>query len=408
MISLRFGLALFLLVLFGAIVFVWQIFGSDPARAWQSFLANLLFFSAVAQSGSVLAAIHHLTEAGWGRRVMPVAIGLGSFLPISFLLFVVLFLAFPYLPTYSAEFPARQSWLNPLFLISRDLFGLAVLYTLSLVFSYEVLAVTLSTKTHLSNSSQFSGSRESLANIDDRRIPLKSGRTKNLTLLAILVLAVYAVVYSMIGFDLVMALDHQWYSTLFGGYFFMSSFYIGLAAIIATLFVMKKYLTADEQVEINALWDLGKLAFAFCLLTAYFFWSQYLITWYGNLPEEVGFFVRRFQDPAWRWLTWTTITLTFAIPFLALLSQRTKQSPALFLIAIAVLVGMWLERYLLVAPSLDAKAAYGLGWTDVVITVSFLAAVVFTYAVYLSLYDIFKSKSALEAARANQMLRQRY
>ena len=377
----RFGLALLLLVVFGASLFVWQVLGAEPARAWQAFLINLLFFSAVAQSGSVLAAIYHLTEARWGSRVMPLAMGLGSFLPVSFVLFVVLLLGFPYFPNYSAEFPARRLWFSPLFLIGRDILGIAILYSVSLAFSYRFL------NSWMHGSSSYSSTRESrdrsVETGREGRIELNR-KPQKLTTLAVLVLAIYAVVFSMIGFDLVMALDQQWYSTLFGGYFFISSFYIGLAAITVTVVILRKFLKPNEQIQNAAIRDLGKLVFAFCLLTVYFLWAQYLVTWYGNLPEEIGFFMVRLQNPSWAWLTWTALSLTFALPFLALLSQRAKQSPpVLCFVAIIALAGMWLERYLLVVPSLALNPGPRLGWIEMIITVSFLAAMVFSYRVYL-------------------------
>jgi len=392
----RFGFFLLVLVVSGASVFLWQVFGNEPARAWQLFLVNLLFFSAVAQSGSVLAAIYHLTEARWGNRVISLAIGLGSFLPISFVLFVVLLFGFPYLPNYAAEYSARRLWFDPLFLIGRDILGIAILYSVSLIFSYRFLTSRIYRSF---NDSSGRESREHSAEAGRERRVEVNRKLYELTTLAVLVLGIYAVVFSMIGFDLVMALDQQWYSTLFGGYFFISSFYIGLGAIIVTVFAVRRYWEVKEQVEANALWDLGKLVFAFCLLTAYFFWAQYLTTWYGNLPEEVGFFMRRFQDSSWRWLTWTAIGLMFGVPFLSLLSQRTKRSSALFFIAITALVGMWLERYLLVVPSLGSNAATGLGWIEVVITLSFLAAIVLSYRVYLSFYDVLRSKNTLTELR---------
>jgi hypothetical protein len=387
----RFGFALLLLVVFGAIVFLWQISGADPARAWQAFLINLLFFSAVAQSGPVLGAIYHLTEARWGRRVMPLAMGLGSFLPISFVLFAVLFVGFPYLPKYSSEFPGRHSWFNPLFLIGRDILGIAILYSVSLAFSYRFLNSTLhgtSSHSSLTESRGFPRNAES----GHERRPGGNRNAQKLTPLAVLVVGIYAVVFSLIGFDLVMALDRQWYSTLFGGYFFISSFYIGLTAITLTVVILRNYLRPNEQIKSAALWDLGKLVFAFCLLTAYFFWAQYLVTWYGNLPEEIGFFMRRLHNPSWAWLAWTAIAMTFGVPFLALLSQRAKQSSSvLCFVASIALVGMWLERYLLVVPSLGSNAAPGFGWTDMIITLSFLAAMIFSYRVYLKLYPLRRS-----------------
>jgi hypothetical protein len=323
-------------------------------------------------------------------------------------LFLVLFAGFPYLPNYSAEFTARRSWFNPSFLIGRDILGIAILYSVSLAFSYRFLTSTIGLSSNHSTSKEIRatskeirGRRERLERAREKRIEANGG-AQNETPLAIFVLAVYAVVFSMIGFDLIMALDHQWYSTLFGGYFFISSFYIGLAAITVTVFLLSRYLEPNERVHADALWDLGKLVFAFCLLTAYFFWAQYLVTWYGNLPEEVGFFMRRFRDPSWQWLTWVTIALTFAIPFLALLSQRTKQNRALFFIAITALIGMWLERHMLIVPSLGLIAAPALGWTEVAITLSFLATMIFSYSVYLNFYKTLKSETELTVRRVTK------
>lgn len=400
MISFRFQIVLLLLAIVGASVFVWQLLGSESARAWQSFFINLLFFSAIAQSGSVLAAIYHLTEARWGSRVMSLAIGLGSFLPISFVLFIVLFAGFPYLPNYSPEFPARHSWFKPWFLIGREILALAILYAVSLVFSYRFLISTIAR--FANDSREIRGSTDTEGEVPYQSIA--NGRSPTITPLAILVLAAYAVVFSLLGFDLVMGLDKQWYSTLFGGYFFISSFYIGLAAIIVAVFLVGRHWKGEAQAHGDVRSDLGKLALAFCLLTTYLFWSQYLVTWYGNLPEEVGFFIRRFRDPSWQWLTWVTVVLTFAIPFLTLLSQHTKRNGALFFVAITALAGMWLERYMLIVPSLGLTAAPALGWVEVAITSSFLAGIIFTYTVYLNFYDGLKSQSdlrALQAAKAH-------
>jgi hypothetical protein len=336
--------------------FVWEILADDSGRAWQIFLINLLFFSAVAQSGPVFAAIYHLTEARWGGRVIRLALGFGSFLPISFVLFTVLLAGFPFLPGHVAEYPGREVWFHRLFILGRNALGLAVLYSVSLAFLYRFLKASLRNGTDNDNIRE----TNDYGTAAERR--LTESRWKHdgstLTSFAIAVLVLYAVVFSLIGFDLVMALDHRWYSTLFGAYFFMSSFYVGLSAITVTVILARKYLPPMDQVQTSALSDLAKLVFAFCLLTAYLMWSQYIVTWYGNLPEEVGFFILRMQNASWAWLTWTALALMFVIPFLALLSQRAKRnSSILCFVSIIALVGMWFERYLLVAPSLALTTA---------------------------------------------------
>ena len=362
-----------MLIFLGVSAFLLAIFGEEPGRAWQGLLINLLFFSAVAQAGPVLAAIYHLTEAKWGGRVMRLALGLGSFLPISFILFAVLLLGSPFLPEYSEAFPSRAAWLNRPFLIGRDALALFVLYSVSLGFVYEFLNTELNHRP-----------AENIGSLPARGRTISNGN-RRLTSLAIAVIGLYAVVFSLIGFDLVMALDHSWSSTLFGAYFFLSSFYVGLSAITGLIILATRFLDPKHDIETRALGDLGKLVFAFCFLTIYFLWSQYLVTWYGNLPEEVGFFVRRIQNPAWAWLTWTALALALGIPFLTLLGYRAKRNRTILsFIVIIALVGMWFERYLLIAPSIGLDPEPRIGWTEAAITISFAAAMALSYSVYLN------------------------
>ena len=373
----RIASALLVFVIFGIGAFVWEALADDSGRAWQIFLINLLFFSAVAQSGPVFAAIYHLTEARWGGRVIRLALGFGSFLPISFVLFTVLLAGFPFLPGHVAEYPGREVWFHRLFIFGRNALGLAVLYSVSLAFLYRFLKASLNDNIRETNNYR------TATELHLTRSRFNHDRS-TLTFLAIAVLILYAVVFSLIGFDLVMALDHRWYSTLFGAYFFMSSFYVGLSAITVTVIVARKYLQPKDQVQTVALSDLAKLVFAFCLLTAYLLWSQYIVTWYGNLLEEVGFFILRMHNASWAWLTWTALALMFAIPFLALLSQRAKQNSSfLCIVSIIALVGMWFERYLLVAPSLALTTGPRLGWIETITTATFFAAMALSYSVYI-------------------------
>ena len=377
----RIASALLVFVIFGTGAFVWEILADHSGRAWQVFLINLLFFSAVAQSGPVFAAIYHLTEARWGGRVLRLALGFGSFLPISFVLFTVLLAGFPFLPGHVAEYPGREVWFHRLFIFGRNALGLAVLYSVSLTFLYRFLKASLGDGTDNNNIRETSD----YGTAAERRLTQSRIHDRStLTSLAVAVLVLYAVVFSLVGFDLVMALDHRWYSTLFGAYFFMSSFYVGLSAITVTVILARKYLQPADQVQTGALSDLGKLVFAFCLLTAYFLWSQYIVTWYGNLPEQVGFFILRMHNASWAWLTWTALALSFAIPFLALLNRRVKQnSSILCIVSIIALIGMWFERYLLVAPSLALTTGPRLGWIEAITTATFVAAMALSYSFYL-------------------------
>lgn len=338
----------------GAIAFIEGIAGPQAARAWQTFLVNFLFWSGIAQAGPIFAAIYVVTKARWGEPVKHLAEGLGFFLPLSFCLFFVLLFGqqnlFPSLQGLARE---KQIWLDADFLFLRDTIGLILLYGLSLLFVYH---------------SMRSG----------------GGGRRALRTLAPLLLFVYGIVFSLIGFDFVMSLDPQWYSTLFGAYFFIGNLYLGFAVVTMTTIAARKLLGLEDAVGKSQLSDLGKLLFAFCLLTGYFLWSQYLVIWYGNLPEETEFFILRTKTEQWAPAAWAILFLAFIFPFLALLTRRVKQSPtSLFLVAAMIAAGMWLERYLLVAPSVDPSQGVVLGWMEVMITGGFFALVLLTYTIFL-------------------------
>jgi Ni/Fe-hydrogenase subunit HybB-like protein len=184
-----------------------------------------------------------------------------------------------------------------------------------------------------------------------------------------------------------MALDPSWYSTLFGAYFFVSSFYLGLAAIAILAVLAQRRLGLEEQIGRRQFHDLGKLLFGFCLVTGNFFWSQFVVIWYGNLPEETAYLILRGYEMPWAPLTWTILIVSFIIPFLLLLSRRVKESPRILLpIALVILIGMWIERYILVVPSLWHQAGLPFGWIELLITGGFLAAVALSYSAFLSIF----------------------
>ena len=104
------------------------------------------------------------------------------------------------------------------------------------------------------------------------------------------------VVLSLWGFDLLMSLDPTWYSGLLGGYYVVSSLYVGFGLV--TFLTIRANARGLTRVSPSAIQDVAKLTFAMCVMWMYFFFSQYLVIWYGNVPVETRFFLRRFfEDP---------------------------------------------------------------------------------------------------------------
>lgn len=335
-----------LIFLAGAVTFVQALTGPNAHRAWQIFLVNFLFWSGISQAGVVFLAILCVTGAKWAQSLKGTAAGMGSFLPFSFLLFLLLYSGrntiFPWIAHPVEE---KAIWLNFPFLFLRDGIGLGVLIGMSFVLVFS-----------------------------------RYGRSQ---LFSSVFLLVYALVYSLLGFDLVMSLDPYWYSTLFGAYFFISSFYLGLAALAVFSFLSWRYLEIRE-IGRAQFHDLGKLLFAFCMVTGDFLWSQFAVIWYGNIPEETEYVILRGMEMPWAPVAWVVLIVAFVIPLFVLLSRGVKENPwSLLAIASVILIGMWFERYLLVVPSLWHEETLPLGWVELLITLGFFTAFAISYLVFV-------------------------
>ena len=152
------------------------------------------------------------------------------------------------------------------------------------------------------------------------KIPGPGGKEnlRKQTILSPILAILYALGFSLIGFDLVMSLSPHWYSTLFGMYFFTGAFYSVLAFLIFLSIFLLRPFDLGNFIGERQFHDLGKLLLGFCLVTGDFFFSQFLVIWYGNLPEETRFVITRVNCSPWNYLAWTVLVSCFAFPFVAL------------------------------------------------------------------------------------------
>ena len=347
-----------LIFLIGAGTFIQAINGPSSLRAWQIFLVNFLFWTGISQAGIVFSAVLYVTNAQWGKPIRRIAEGMVVFLPVSLLFFPLLFLGldilFPWIHgtgrgLHGSIAEEKVLWLHAPFHVVRDGIALLIVSGLSLVFVYYSVL----------------------------------GRERISRILSPILLILYVLVYTLIAFDLVMALDPHWISTLFGWYFFIGNFYAGLAAIAISAVLMRRRFHLEESLTRSLFHDLGKLIFGFSLFWVYLFWSQYLTIWYGNLPEETEYIIVRVKEFPWVYLSWAVLLLAWVIPFLVLLGRNSKRSPLiLLLVSIIVVIGIWLERYVLVVPSLWHEKTLPFGWVELFITLGFFAAFVFSYLVF--------------------------
>ena len=219
--------------------------------------------------------------------------------------------------------------------------------------------------------------------------------------LAVALLIAYVPLFSLVAIDFIMALDAHWFSALLGGYFLTGNLTAGAALLALVAAAGSNRLGLGNRVGDRQRHDAGKLLFGFSILWAYMLWSQYLVIWYGDLPEEARFIHHRMHG-AWAPVAWTVFAAVFAVPFVLLLSRKLKMRPAaLGAVAGLVLAGVWLERFLLVAPSLWRGEGLPLGLPELLVTAGTASLFVLCCASFLDRVPVLPlSDPKLEPAAA--------
>lgn len=349
-----------ILIVLGLAAFVGTLL-RDPDQAWRAYVVNWLFFTSVAAGAMAFMAATTITKARWNWSVRRVGLAFAAYLPISFLLLLpMLGLREGYFPWIEAMafdpiVQNKAAYLNIPFLIVRNVLGMAVLCVVFVYMAFLALRPDLGSlkggdkamdKGRVAWVERLtSGWRGQ--EVEEMRSHRLLGR------LAPASVIIYAVVLSVASFDWAMSLEPHWFSTIFGAWFFMGALWGGVAATAwATVYAKSKDPDLNKLMGPQQLHDLGKLSFAFTVFWAYLFWSQYIVIWYGKLPWEQAWIIHRAEAP-WGGLTILALLLCFVIPFAGLLGRKAKITPwSLRLFATVILVGLWLERYLMVVPSI--------------------------------------------------------
>ncbi len=357
----------------------------EPERAWPALVWNWAFFSGLSVAGAVLAAATAVANGGWVRPLRRFAEGLTAFLPVSFLIMIVLFFGLEHVYSW-IEHPiaAKEAWLNREFFVVRQLVAVLVLYSLALALVYHSLRPDVGRFRN-----RVTGWRSRLYERMTRGwrgLDIEVERTRRMrSRLAPAMALLYAVLWTLWAFDWIMSIDPHWFSTLFGAWIFMTYFLaaLGATAILACLF--RGYRSFIDVVGVRALHDIGKMVFAFTIFWTYLFFAQYLVIWYGRLPEETGFIELRLWG-AYQPLAVVVLLAVFLIPFLGLLGARPKRTPAtLTAFATVSLLGLWLFHLLLIGPGVHPEFI-ALGWIELSIMVGMLGLFALCYIGFMAAF----------------------
>jgi len=361
--------------------------GRMPQRAWQAVYFNFLFWTAMAEAGVIFGAVLVAAKAHWGKPFRRVAEAAGGFLPVSLLVFVGMYWGAGFIFRWmdpAAEGHINRVWLTQDRVFVRNGVLLLLLYGVSFWF----LRVGLRPDAPLIAERQKGWRKRLLLGISrnwrgDEAEMERSRRIMNW--LAPTLIGLWAIIFSLLSFDLSMSLMKNFVSVIYGALYFVGG-WLSLLALVAVLGHRYK-----ERLSLEDVWgkwefhDLGKLMFAFVIFWSYLWFSQYLPIWYGNMGRETVFFEQRTTN-GFGPLLWLQMGLIFALPFALLLWRRPKMnSRYLAMTGLVILTGFWLERYMSVVPATWHGQGPPFGWPEISVTLGFLGLFGLCYSLYASL-----------------------
>ena len=315
---------------------------------YRSYLVGFVFWNGLALGCLAVLGLQYLTGGAWGIAIRRLLESGTRTLPLMALLFVPLAFGLHHIYEWShADAVAKDALLQKkaLYLNAPFFLGRAVLYfTLWLGFAWLL-------------------NRWSLEQDEGRQ-----GMTRRLRLTGAGGLVVYALTVTFASIDWVMSLEPHWFSTMYGVLFMVSQALGALALMIAALVLLSRRKPLSDFVQPSHLHDLGKMLFAFVMVWSYVSFSQYLIVWSGNLPEEIPWYLARFNG-GWGWVGFLVLVGQFLLPFLLLISRTANRNPRILITAAALVVAVrFVDVLWLILPAFS-RARFTLHWMDLAVPI---------------------------------------
>lgn len=344
------------LAVVGLLVFVAGLF-VDAKRAWLSLHFNWLFFTSISTAAVAFVAVQRIVTARWSRPVVRFLEGYVAFLPVAWiLLLLIVTLGQDSVFTWTHETPPfreKQFYFQPWFFLLRVIGAFTLMAVLALWYVYTSLRLDVG---HLPEwgAGWAKGLRERMRRgFGEERRELHSTHSLQ-GKLAVVFALVFAYAWVSLSWDLSMSISLHFQSTMYAWQFFMGGWLVMLMTWNVIARAWDKHLHLNHLVTPTTYHDLGKLCFAFAAFWGYLTFGQYLIIWFGNLPEETHWFNLRLTAP-WIGIMTAVFILMFIIPFFGLMGKKPKLwAPWMIGVAICTTVGLWLHRYIEIYPS-----AYG-------------------------------------------------
>jgi Ni/Fe-hydrogenase subunit HybB-like protein len=358
---------------FGVTGIRWPVF-------WGFYLTNFVFWIGISHAGTLISAILRLVNARWRRPVTRCAEVITVFALMIGAMFPIIHLGRPWLAFWLIPYPSdRGIWPNfrsPLvwdfFAINTYLIGSVLFLLLPMIPDFALVrdrSTGWRRRIYSTLALGWQGTTKQWHRLES---------AMQIMAIAILPVAV---------FDFSMAVVPMWHSTIFGPYFVAGAIFSGIAALIVAMAFVRRFLHLEAYLEPVHFENLGKLLLMMSLLWTYFVFNERLTVWYGNEPSEMAVFWAT-QRGRFAPLYWTMVVCNFVIPFVILSLRKLRTITGSVIASVSVLIGMWLERFLIIVPSLSYKSlpyswgTYSPQPVEIIITCATFAAMGLFYTLF--------------------------
>jgi Ni/Fe-hydrogenase subunit HybB-like protein len=363
------------------------VWGLNSPVFWAFDITNFVFWIGISHAGTLISAILRLANATWRRPVTRCAEAITVFALSIGAIIPVFHIGRPWLAFWMFPYPSERGiWPNFRSPLAWDFFAINTYLIGSITFLFLPMIPDFALV-----SERATGFRRKIygwLSLGWQGTPRQWHRLETaMHIMAIAIIPVAVSVHTIVSWDFAMTPVPMWRSTIFGPYFVCGAIFSGIAALILAMALLRKFLRLEEYLQPLHFSNLGKLLLTFSLLWFYFTFAERLTTWYANGESDMSVFwstVRGDFSP----LFWAMVTLNFIIPVPILAIKRLRTVTGTVIASICIVMGMWLERFLIIVPSLSRKflpyawGSYRPTWVEMTLMASGFGLMALLYLVF--------------------------
>jgi len=338
-VSKNFKLLTYILIGIGVVSFALG-FAFDAKRTWANYLLNNYYFLSIAIGAAFFGAIQYITQSGWSAAFKRIPEAMAAYIPFAAVFFLIMFFGMHSIFEWTHEdvvqhdhlIQHKSPYLNIPFFFAR-----VIVFFAAWIFMSKLL----------------------------RKLSLKEdeaggmGYFEKSEMYSKIFIFILAITFSLFAVDMLMSLDPHWFSTIFAAKSFIAAFLHG-SSVITLIVIILNRMGKIDFLNRSHLHDFTRYIFMSSIVWGYFNFAEFMLIWYGNIPEETVWFVERWEG-AYKVLFFANIVLNWFIPFMVLMPRKTSRSKMfIFPVIVILILGQYTELYFIIWPNVVGAAKFGL------------------------------------------------